>query len=496
LSVRKPTKFQRYVIGALVLGAMVGAYFFARSLPGSQQAEFDLLAEAGKTTISLYSKSDEISPGCGCLAPEFGRHPWVGMSLPSAGFDLGVVDQGGAGIDEGLWSLTMMQPDVAPTDWYSPPVESIRTKVEIQRRGESRRLFSGRTTYLVAWSDRRIGVEQSRTNPYAAILPAAGGQTTVSSREASRSQRGGALDLSAEAPERPHSCTGYSESSNQDCALRGPMVDLLGPTERFTIPITNRLRLWTGMQEVGGLGRGGTLTISVTVPFSLRLYAHPVQSEWEREMPKEYARRVAALGTSGRWERREIRNGPREQGRFIMNEPLPRYEVSLRDLQSPTPGEWRSFARRSQTKDVISPMLGEGPADHGRLIVGEYALPPVTPKPQVLVFGEIKSFESDSVRGHAVVGSAVHPIARGEELHFESDQGIGAGIYKPTPLISDGPTTQNSSVSGDASIWVDGDVVTHPPWLPWIPVGAMIGVFVGLLLTGGVNWIRGNDLKN
>jgi hypothetical protein len=482
-------KRERLAIAVAVLSAAAIAYLLIDRIPGEQPAEFELQAHQGTSAIELKAEPESISPGCGCKDPTFGKHPWAGMSIPSTGFELDVAAPRSDDTASGLWSLTAMEPELGPIDWYGVPPHSLRmTVLASNGYGAKRVLFRGPATHFVLWTDKPVSVEQPLSNPYAALLPAAGGTTTFISEEAARSEWGGHVDISSSAPERGEAEVRHRERSPEE-TQRGPMIDLLGPTVRFTLSYTSRTRLWAAMKEVKPAQPGETLTIYLRTPFSLRLFSHPVQLDWQVDLPGSWRRNLEGwkAGEIPRW---EMAQGQTGQGRFILNEPLPSYAVQLRHLSTPSRAAWRSFAGRSARRALIKPMLGEARMDRGHLITAEFALPPVSPRPQIGVFGQITDFNSSSVDGRAVIGPTAQSIPSGEELHFHSDGGVGAGIYHLSPLISSGQPTDRTAVAGDATVWIGGSVASHPDWFPWIPFGGLIGALLGVAVTAAFRWVH------
>jgi len=117
-----------------------------------------------------------------------------------------------------------------------------------------------------------------------------------------------------------------------------------------------------------------------------------------------------------------------------------------------------------------------------------YGLPPVTTRPQIGVFGYITRFDSTSVGGSAVIGSTPRTLPRGEELRFESVRGLGAGTYRFTPLVSSGQETTEASLSGEATVFLGGDLKSHPSWLPFVQISAWVPAIVWILLGIFLSW--------
>lgn len=484
---------ERYGIAALVALASLGAYLIVNSIPGEQPVEFDLKAGQGTTSFSLAPEANAVSPGCGCSAPEFGKHPWEGMSVPSTGFDLSVDAPPTDDIARQLWSLTVLDPDTGTINWYGEPSHSLRMHV-VAKHGDGSRsvLFNGAASHFVLWTDEAVKVRQPVGNPYAAVLPAADGSTSFSSHEASRASWGAKVDIASEVPARPQADPSKA-CTDPEVGQRGAMVDVLGPTVRFSVPYTSRLRMWTAQKEVPSLHPGDSLTVSITTPFALRLIAHPVQRDWQGDLPNVWHRKLQKALTKGGFGSLASR-GPLLQERLLLKEPLPPYVVRLIHLQAPRMGDWTSFARRSARRAVIPPMAKLVSLDGNAPTWEEHALPPISSRPQIGVFGRITAFDSTGVGGHAVIGSGSRPIARGQELRFHSDEGLGAGTYRLTPLVSSGQETVQASVFGTATVWIGGSVASHPGWFPWVPFGALVGAIVGFFAAGALRWVHHGSL--
>lgn len=470
----------------------IGAIYFAfKHVSGEQGVEVDLSDAAGRTSIALATQTEEISPGCGCLDPSaFAQHPWVGMSMPSNGFDLDVTNEQGGEVANGLWALTVMEPEVGETNWFAPPTHSIWMRVIARRAGKSRVLFVGRTTHVLLWANGPVHVRQSAHNPYAALIPAGGGETTFTSSEAARSAWPGSVNAATTVPDRPEEVRSYN--SIPSVAERGPMIDVLGPTDHFVIRASMRTRLWAALQEVSGARPGDQLDISIRTPFSLRLFPSPVQSRWQRQLPEAWSRQLLSTASLSAEDGR-VSGRATAQGRFLLTEPLPAYSVTLAHIISPQHHAWRSFAKRSRRNFQLSPMLGDAAMDRELLTIMDFALPPVPQRQAISVFGKITDFKSSSVRGSVSVGGTSHPVIRGSALHFQSSEGLAAGRYALTPLISTGQPTKMVDLSGSASVWQGGAVVTHPWWSTKLPFGALIAAIVSIVCAGAFAWVRGGS---
>jgi hypothetical protein len=477
----------RISIVLLIAIVVTSAYLVGTKLSSDKPVEFDFTSEPGKTTIGLASEPHAVSPGCGCMYPDFGKLPWYGMSVPSDRFDLGVAASDYS-VDPHLWALTAMAPGPDETNWLGVPTQSLQMKVMVYRNGRQRTIFNKRATHFVLWTHHRVEVTQPPHNPYAAVLPAANGSTTFRSHEASRSELGGSIDISTSTPERPTFVSSGPDHLNPEMMQRGPMIDVLGPRIRFSTRYSRGLRLWAALHEIKGFKPGDLVTVVMRVPFSLRLIPSPVQLDWKVDLPGAWPMiREEGDNTPG---------GPRAQGRFLLTEPLPPYVVNLRNVSVPSASSWHRFARRSAHHVVVKPMLQVAPMDRWQAIVEQYGLPPVSKRAQIGVFGRISYFESNDVSGRAVIGSKARPIATGTTVSFHSHDGLGAGVYRLTPLVSSGQTTDLATISGAATVTIGGDAVTHVAWPSLIPLAPIEGAIVGLIVAGVFAWARKHPAGN
>lgn len=495
---------ERVLVAALLVVGGFLAYHLLNGIEAERTAEFNLTSAAqGTTSFSLQPQKGAVSPGCGCPNPEYGKHPWSGMSVPSTQFKLHVNAEPDDEIANGLWSLTALAPNTGPINWYGQPNHSVRLQVEAEDKNGSRRsLFKGLASHFVLWTDRAVDVRQPAEYPYAAVLPAARGSTVFSSTEASRAQWGGTVDISSSTPARSEA------DPSEGCTVpevgqRGPMFDVLGPTVRFSVPYTHRTRMWAALQEIPAATPGDELIISVTTPFAIRLIPHPVQREWQEALPRAWRQRlVSSIAESVRGESKAA-GGILAQDRFFLDEALPPYSVHLTHLQEPSRTQWSTFATMSSNREQVRAMMADtqmDPLDEAVWSYSEYGLPPVEPLPEIGVFGKITNFDSTSVGGAAVIASHSQTVARGEEVHFESKEGIGAGFYKFTPLISSGQETTEASIAGTATVWIGGGLASHPAWIPWdlfgVIFGAIVGALVGGAVTAGLRWVRYGSLSS
>jgi hypothetical protein len=480
---------KRMAILAVILIAGGVAAFVARMIPAEQPVELELRAEQGTSSFTLAAENDAVSPGCGCSKPEVGKQHWQGMSIPSVGFDLDVEAEPSNDIADDLWSLSVFAPWIGPIDWYGMPAHSVWLRVvAVDSQGYRSTLFNGATSHMVIWSDETVSVRQPRAYPYAAILPAEGGTTSFSSYEAPRAQWGAQVDISSTSPARPAAALD-EKYSNPHVGQRGPMVDILGRTVRFTIPYTNRTRIWTALKPLPRIHPGDRVHVAVTTPFALRLVPHPVQNDWQATLAKTESSSPLKQSLGGLSQGKNIRS-PLGQDRLLLKEPLPTYSVRLSQVEAPSQEDWTSFAARSAEDEMIIGMMGDTWVDP--LPTGnpwnEYALPPVTTHAQIGVFGRIKKFESTSVGGQAVIGSNSRPIPRGEKLEFISEMGLSAGAYRLTPLVSSGQETARASIFGSAKVWIGGDLASHLDWVPWSWFPLLIGAIAGIVLTELYYW--------
>ena len=492
LRLRRPHLGRRTRVG-LLLALAVGlgaAYVVGQHVATTRQVELDVVADQGQTEIQLGTVRNPTSPGCGCLDPSFGELPWYGMSLPSQGFDLSVASRTAKKIDPHRWALTAMVPDTDVTDWYATPTHSLQMRVTADHDDSRRTVFDARVSYFVLMTSRSVHVDQPARNPYAALLPAAGGSTTFRSQSGPRAEWGGTVGISSRAPARDSADAIFrTDDSGPELTQRGPMIDLIGPTIHFSVDAAD-MQLWAGLKRVDGLQRGDSVDIALTTPFSVRLIPHPVQTAWAALIPREWARRVAIARTKD--ERDQLAKGPTGQGRLVETQPLPPYSIELADLAVPARQTWLGFAGRSAKKDTMDPMLSDDRVLDDGLVTTVYGVPPVSATPEIGVFGPITHYESDTVRGDLVTGSTSTPIARGQKLVLNSSHGVDAGKYRNTPLISSGSPTEQAAISGKAKVKVDGRPLTRPWWLPWLPwvLGAIGAALIAVMVEALVAWAR------
>ena len=479
---------QRWAIGLTALAIAGVAYFALPEIPGSQHIDLRLQAGQGTTSFSLAPEKAAISPGCGCPHPEYGAQPWEGMSVPSRRFQMDLEATPSDEISPNLWSLTAMAPNTGPINWYGEPNRAVWIYVEAQRpNGGWKTLFYGATSHFMLWTPAPVSIHQAQNNPYMAVLPAAGGSTTFTSHEAARAQWANTVDVSTTTPPRGIASP-KDAPSNPEIGQRGPMMDVLGPTVTLSVTDESQSRMWAGRREISGARPGEHILIYIETPFAVRLIPHPVQLDWESELAEATSQEgFANLFSAGSAEAKEL---PRGQGRVPLRESLPSYTVRMSHIDPPDSEAWASFARRSKTLETIPEMMGFTTLDPLPSMAWHwsYGLPPVTSRPQIGVFGRITTFASTSVGGTAVIGSDPRAVPRGEKLHFDSDHGLEAGHYHFTPLISSGEETAKTSIYGDATIYIGGELASHPEWVPWGPLSAVATALLGILLAAGMNF--------
>jgi len=474
------TRFVIAVVGVL-LG--VGLVLGTQRIPVEETVELRLKADKGTTSFQLLAEDDALSPACGCPAPAQGEQHWLGMSIPSLGFDLDVASEPSDDVAEHLWSLTALAPNIGPIDWYGPPSRAVRLfayAVHPGGKGGSY-LYRGPASHLVVWSDKKVTVRQRRNDPYAAILPAAGGTTSFSPHEAPRAQWGNQMNVSTTAPERAAVDLAKGEE-DAEILQRGPMVDVLGPSVDFIFRYTGRTRIWAASRPLTGARPGDRVVILVMTPYALRLIAHPAPREWRKTVLG------SAMNRYGH---------PQARDRILLSQSLPAYEVRLTGIDPPRPETWKAFADRAQKYDLMSPMIKRtslDPLEGPSYIPRRYGLPPVTSRTQIGVFGRIKEFKSTGVGGQAIVGTTPHAITRGQELKFSSKRGLISGAYLPTPLVSSGQETAQASIFGKAKVWIGGDLVSRLDLFSAALISALLGAIFGVIATQMYNrWTRQED---
>lgn len=478
---------QRITIGAGVCLIGLVAYLVLPQIPGAEHVEFNVRADQGTTTFSLVPLERAVSPGCGCPHPEFGKEPWQGMSIPSRAFRLNLDWDGSEEIAGQRWSLTAMAPSTGTINWYGEPNRAVQVRVEKPTRyGWWTDLYNGPASYFQLWTDRPLAVRQPWDNPYAALLPAAGGSTTFTSREPARAQWDDSIEVATTAP-RSGQADPLDGVADPETGQRGPMIDLLGRTVTFETTFDSETRMWAALREIHGAKPGDKVVIHVTTPFAVRLIPHPVQTDWEEEVTRNTSRRRISrfLSSSGDAE------SPAGRARIFLRGSLPPFTLRMRNVKTPADWAWEEFARRSEADETITEMMPKTDLDPLPSEVWDwgYSLPPVTDRPQIGVFGKIEKFQSTSIAGSVVDGSEVRAIPRGQKVKFESEDGLGAGEYDLTPLVSSDQTTSETSIYGDAKVYLDGAVITHPGWMSWgRPAGTILTALLGAVLGVAASW--------
>lgn len=470
---------------ALALALLAGtAYYVGENLKVEQDVELAISADQGEATVAIAAEESGVSPGCGCQHPNFGKLDWTGLALPSEGFRLGVAAAPADNVSGGLWQLTAMAPDAGRIDWYAAPYATLDMRVTVNREGRSLRLFDGRTTFLQVIGGAPVEVEQDRRFPYAALLPAAGGETTTISRSPARPGGGGSLDVDTSAPRRDADFGNDISDGGVEVTQRGPMIDVIGPTT-FRIERAESSQIYAGKQLIRGVLPNDEVTVRLRTPYSLRLFPSPAPQRWADAQPTIWRKELAKSDAPAQ-ARREARRGPALTGRNIIDYPLPEFAVHLSRLSVPDERSWSSFATRSAEKVTMRPLLS--PSPHDSYIIGSFGLPPVSARPEVGIFGRMTHYESDAVRGEMVVDSHASRISDGEKVSVDSSDGLDAGNYRFTPLISAGVPTEEAAIAGEAEVVVDGDPLTTLGWLRWV-AGAIAAALIALAITAIVSWV-------
>lgn len=467
---------------ALLLAALGAIFLLNRFVVVERQVELELRATEGRVEIGLHPDADAMSPGCGCLDPSFGAHPWHGFGLPSTAFDLGVAAPRGTGLVPGVWALTAIVPPLSAADWYGMPDHTVQMRVQVRRDDRRRVLFTGRVTYGVLVLRGEVAVDHGDRFPYVTVIPAAGGTTAFATALGSRPQFGADMAVVSDAPERGDATAIFEEDRSHDPALmqRGPMIDVLGPRVEFTVPRATRLDVYAGLQRIVGIREGDEVRVSLRTPFALRLIPHPAPRPWLHRLEGWWSEMVVPkLLRDGR--SRILRNGPTLHGRFVPTEPTPAFAARMQHVAVPDESAWRRFAAFSRRDGLVSPQLSAHRLDEWQTT---YHTPPVTTLRQVAVFGRVTRLRSAAVRGRATVDQEQTPVARGQELDVQSDDGLQAGRYSLTPLVSAGAPTSPAAIDGRAKVMLDGEPLTKPPVLPWV-----VGVLGAALLVAAVTTI-------
>jgi hypothetical protein len=470
----------------LVAGA---AYYIGKNVGVEQGVELAVRADQGEATVAIAGEKFGVSPGCGCQNPESGNLDWTGLALPSESFQLGVTAAAADNVAKGVWQLTAMAPDPDHIDWYASPYATLEMQVTVNRGGRDLRLFEGRTTFLQLIGTRPIEVEQDRRFPYAALLPAAGGETKAISRAPARPGAGGSLEIASSAPSREPvrlpSPSGYESDLSIEATQRGPMIDVLGATT-FRMRLAGDSQIYAGKQLIQGILPGDGVTVRVRTPYSLRLFPSPAPRPWVEAQPTIWRKEIAESDHPAQAHREE-RRGPALTGRNIIDYALPEFAVHLSRLSVPDERTWSSFATRSAEKVTIHRLLA--PSFHDTLDYGTFGLPPVSVQPEVGVFGKVTHYESDAVRGELIVDSDSSRISDGEKVSMDSSNGLDAGKYRFTPLISAGVPTEEATIAGKGEVAIDDDPQTTLDWLRWV-AAAIAAALIGLGIHALASWVK------
>jgi hypothetical protein len=474
---------------AVMLALLAGvAYYIGENVKIEQDVELAISADQGEATVAIAGEKFGVSPGCGCQNPEAGDLDWTGLALPSEGFRLGVAAGPADDVAEGAWQLTAMAPDADHIDWYASPYATLEMRVTVNRGGLDLRLFEGRTTFLQLIGTRPIEVAQDRRFPYAALLPASGGETTAISRAPVRPGAGGSLDITSSAPDREPVALprgGYDSDLGIDATQRGPMIDVLGATS-FRIGRAGDSQIYAGKQLIRGILPGDEVTVWLRTPYSLRLFPSPAPRPWVKAQPTVWRKEIAETEHPAQ-ARREERRGPALTGRNIIDYALPEFAVHLSNLSVPDERTWSSFATRSAEKVTIHRMIAA--SFHDTVVYGTFGLPPVSARPEVGVFGRMTHYKSDAVRGELIVDSDSSRISDGEEVSMHSSSGLDAGKYRFTPLISAGVPTEEATIAGEGEVAIDGDPETTLDWLRWV-AAAIAAAVIGLAIHALASWVN------
>jgi hypothetical protein len=467
---------------AVALALVAGiAYYFGENFSVEQDVELAVSADQGEATVAIVADKKGVSPACGCQNPEAGKLNWTGLALPSEGFRLDVTAAEADNVPRGLWQLTALAPRVHVIDWYAAPYATLEMRVTVTRAGRRLRLFDDRTTFLQMIGVGPVEVEQDRRFPYAALLPAAGGETTAGSRSPVRPGEGGSLDIASSTPSRDmvHDISSW----DIDVIQRGPMIDVLGSTT-FRIKRAGNFQIYAGKQLIRGVLPTDEVTVRLQTPYSLRLFPSPAPRRWVEVQPTLWREEIADsdFPARARWEKRR---GPALVGRNGIDFPLPQFAVHLSGLSVPDERTWSSFASRSAKRATIRRLIAAD--SHDSYIYGTFGLPPVPARPEVGVFGKVTRYESNAIRGELIADSETSRISNGENVSVDSSAGLDMGKYRFTPLISAGTPAEEATLAGQGKVEVDGDARTTLDWLSWVAgviAVTLIGLAIGAIVSG------------
>lgn len=418
--------------------------------------QLELVSDQGQSSVRLSPDVAKVmSPGCGCKDPRTGRWPWFGMGIPAERFTLdGQMNQDRA-FDGRTWQITAMVPPLDYVDWYSGSPHSLEMSAKIVRNGQTVWSHRGRFAYFDVVTDSPIRVSQSPRYPYAALIPAAGGETHFRSRQSPSQNLRGRLTVDTSVPARAFDRNGGNKPRDPLSNLRGPVIDVIGSTTKLRVRADRQTQLHGGAAPFLNLPfrKGDLLTVTVRTPFALRLIPRPVEKsrvgplrtpdKGSRQRKPQLAETPAWIKANASW-------------RLVSPHRTPAYKISLKDLVVPRESKWRAFFNRSESGKPIHAALQPNDDD---LSDGDprsvYYLPPVLSTPQVGVFGPIVGFESDASRGSISSPSGTTDLLLGQHLSVLSDEGIEAGTYRQSSLISTGTPTDQAVLSGKATVTID-----------------------------------------
>ena len=179
-------------VGAILATATAGVASVHHFVAFDRSVEITLRARPGAASVELRRDlAGGMSPACGCADPAFAErfgsraHLWIGHTIPTNGFELGF-----AGGRE--WSLDALNPGTGEVvKWFADPSQPIRVHAEYRSIGNRKVLFSGRTSELkLIGLLGSVSVSLDKSKPYAALVPASGGEIKFASRPAARPSQG------------------------------------------------------------------------------------------------------------------------------------------------------------------------------------------------------------------------------------------------------------------------------------------------------------------
>lgn len=422
---------------------------------GSEKREQQLTIRGtfGPSPVELEWADAEnaTSPVCGCFDSR--DLPLVGVGVPSTAFSLAVQAERGRTIDE-RWQLTGYTADPGPSDWFSPPVETLRVEVRQRRRDGTSTRFSARATHFVVLTSQPIDIRHGDQHPYLAVLPAAEGSVALDAPT-----RGGIPTIRAGVPERAGfdvEAVFADERLRNSAAVtqRGAMLDVLGPRITMTIHDPRDVEVYAGLQRVTLAPNAGMIELIVDTSFSLRLQPGPAPRAWTADLPGWFADLRNQAEVSGdREARAAVARGPRFQGRAQFFDALPEHTVRLDRVMAPSSASWSRFAALSG--EIVDRFIPASEQDE--LVVAGYRSPSVSQEPAAQAFGALRKLRTSALRGLVSGRTGGTPVTVGQDMAVQSGSGLSPEKKNaPMPLLGLSGPADPTSLSGRGVLTLDG----------------------------------------